>query len=56
MNAREKLNVAYLQVGLIVAGTLGVLTGSRIVFAVALVVLIVVGLQNGAIRTRRRGC
>jgi hypothetical protein len=55
MGARQKLNVSYLQGGVILAAVIGVLTNSWIVFGIALDVLIGGALHDGAIRLRGRG-
>jgi hypothetical protein len=54
MGARQKLNAAYVQGGLIVAAIVGALTQSWIVFAAAAVILIGLGLHGGEIRPRSR--
>jgi hypothetical protein len=54
MGARQKLNAAYVEGGLIVAALLGALAGSWIVFAAAAAVLIGLGLHGGEIRPRSR--
>jgi len=54
MGARQKLNAAYVQGGLIVAAIIGALARSWIVFAAASVVLIGLGLHDGEIRPRSR--
>jgi hypothetical protein len=55
MGARQKLNVAYAEGGLIVAVVFGLLAGSWTVFVVALAVLIGGGLGAGTLRLRGRG-
>ena len=54
MSARQKLNAAYIQGGLIVAALVGALAQSWVVFAIAAAVLIGLGLLGGEIRPRRR--
>src|SRR5436305_721899 len=53
MGARQKLNVAYGQGGLIVAALVGLLARSWAVFAAMCAVLIGLGLLGGEIRPRR---
>jgi hypothetical protein len=55
MNARKKLNWAYVNGTLVIAGTLGVVTGSWLVFLAPAGVLTVVNLASGAIRPNGRG-
>ena len=55
MGARQKLNAAYVQGGLIVAAIVGIMGQSWIVFAAAAVILIGLGLHGGEIRPRSRG-
>ncbi len=56
MNARKKLNVAYLNGCLLVAGIVGIVAGSWPVFVVALAVVALVSIYTGNIRLgpRRR--
>jgi hypothetical protein len=54
MSARTKLNGAYLAGSLAIAGTLGLLTGSGIVFLVSLGCLLVIDLVSGNIRPSGR--
>jgi len=55
MGARQKLNVAYVQGGLIVAALIGTLAQSWVAFAVSSAVLITLAWHGGEIRPRRRG-
>jgi hypothetical protein len=55
MSARQKLNAAYVQGGLILAVAVGALMQSWSAFAVAAVVLIGLSLHAGEIRPRGRG-
>ena len=55
MGARQKLNVAYLEGGLILAVAFGILAQSWAVFWVTLAVLIGGGLHAGTIRLGGRG-
>jgi hypothetical protein len=55
MGARQKLNIAHSQGGLIVAALVGVLARSWVVFAATSAVLIGLCLLGGEIRPRRRG-
>jgi hypothetical protein len=50
VNARNKLNIAYMNGALLVAGVIGVATQSLLVFGVALVVLVAVSVCAGEIR------
>ena len=54
MGAHTSLNSIYLTGALAVAGLLGGVTGSWIVFAICLIVLILVNLHAGRIRPRTR--
>jgi hypothetical protein len=54
MNARNKLNVAYLNGAVLLAIVAGVFTQSWLVFIVFLVVGVCVGLHFGSIRPNRR--
>jgi hypothetical protein len=54
MNARNKLNVAYLNGAILLAIVAGVLTQSWLVFIVFLVVGVLVCLHVGSIRPNRR--
>ena len=54
MSARQKLNAAYIQGGLIVAAFVGALVQSWVVFAIAAAVLIGLSLLGGEIRPRSR--
>ena len=49
MNARRKLNVAFLNGSLLLAGAIGIWTGSCLVFAVALVALVLGNVWAGYI-------
>jgi hypothetical protein len=53
--ARQKLNVAYIQIAVILAAALGALTGSWSVFGVALAALVAGALGDVKSRTRPRG-
>lgn len=53
MNARNKLNVAYLNGAVIVAGILGLLTQSWAIFGVVLIGLLIGNVLSGAIRSKR---
>jgi hypothetical protein len=50
LNARTKLNLAYLNGSGLMAAAAGVITGSWAVFAITLVVFIVISLASGDIR------
>ncbi|MNC98016.1 hypothetical protein D3C83_158580 [compost metagenome] len=50
MNARNKLNTAYLAGSLVVAGAAGWLTGSWGMFGIALAVLITINVLRGNVR------
>ncbi len=50
MNARWKLNSASLNTALLVAGTVGILTGSWTVFAIALAGVVATSVISGSIR------
>jgi hypothetical protein len=54
MNARNKLNVAYVNGSLFFAGIIGLLTQSWVIFGVALVALLIVNLCSGDIRPKRK--
>lgn len=54
MNARNKLNVAYLNGSLVLAGLIGPLTESGTIFVLALVGLLLMSLCSGDIRPNRR--
>lgn len=54
MNARRKLNVAFLNGSLLLAGAIGLWTGSCLVFAVALAALVMGNVWAGYIRLKRR--
>lgn len=54
MNARKKLNWAYVNGTVVIAGTLGAVTGSWLVFFVAAGVLTAANLASGAIRPNPR--
>lgn len=53
MNARNKLNIAYLNGAVIVAGIAGLLTQSWAIFGVVLVGLLIGNVITGAIRPKR---
>jgi hypothetical protein len=55
MNARQKLNLAYVNGAVVIAGVVGMLAKSWGVFCLALVVLVVIHLTSGGIRPERRG-
>ncbi len=46
MGARQKLNGAYLTGSLLIAGAIGVMTGSWLVFILAAIVLLAVNVNN----------
>jgi hypothetical protein len=54
MGARQKLNRAFLNGSLLLASLAGVLTGSWMVFATALVLLLIASVVAGEIRLRNR--
>ena len=54
MGARQKLNAASIQGGLIVAAVIGGLAQSWVAFAVTFAVMIGLALHGGEIRPRRR--
>ena len=54
MNARKKLNAAYLNGSLVIAVVIGVLAGSWTVFVLTLAALLVGNLLTGEIRPPRR--
>ncbi len=54
-DARQKLNVAYFNGCLILAAIIGAATGSRLVFVLALVALVLGGYVSGDIRPRSKG-
>jgi hypothetical protein len=54
MNARNKLNVAYFNGSVIVAGLIGMVIQSWPIFVAALAVLVIGNLIAGDIRTGRR--
>jgi hypothetical protein len=54
MNARGKLNRAYLNGSLLIAGAVGLVTQSWTIFAVTFVVLLVMDVCSDNIRLRRR--
>lgn len=53
MHARDQLNVIYFSGCLVVAATIGYLLQSSLVFLLALAVMLVIKLQDGAIRPTR---
>jgi hypothetical protein len=55
MGARQKFNVSYLRVALVLAAVGGVLTNSWAAFGIALAVLVAGALHDGAIRLHGRG-
>jgi hypothetical protein len=54
MNARQKLNLAYVNGAVLVAGLVGLLTESWGVFCLTLIVLVVIHLGSGGIRPERK--
>jgi hypothetical protein len=54
MNARGKLNVAYVNGALVIAGVVGMLAESWTLFWVSLVAVVIVHLGSGGIRPERR--
>jgi hypothetical protein len=54
MNARQKLNLAYVNGAVVIAGVVGLLAESWGVFCLALIVLMVIHLGSGGIRPERR--
>ena len=54
MNAREKLNIAYVNGALVVAGVLAMLAESWMVFWLSLIGLVIVHLGTGGIRPSNR--
>jgi len=54
MSARQKLNTAYIQGGLIVATVIGALAQSWVVFTITAAVLMGLSLLGGEIRPTRR--
>jgi hypothetical protein len=54
MNARQKLNLAYINGAVVISGVVGLLAGSWGVFCLALIVLVVIHLGSGGIRPERR--
>lgn len=54
MNARQKLNVAYVNGALWIAGIAGFFTGSWLVLAIVLSGSMVLGFSLGNIRPRKR--
>jgi hypothetical protein len=55
MNARQKLNLAYVNGAVVMAGVVGMLAKSWAVFWVSLVVVVIVHVGSGGIRPKRRG-
>jgi len=55
MGARSKLNGAFLNGSLLIAGMIGALTQSWIVFGLALAGLVIANLNSGEIRLTGRG-
>jgi hypothetical protein len=53
-NAREKLNKAYLAGSLLLAGLVGILAESWLIFLFALIVFVGLNLYSGEIRPNRR--
>jgi len=54
MGARNKLNAAYVNGAVIVAGLIGLLIQSWRIFVIALIVLLIGGLLSGGIRPQGR--
>lgn len=54
MNARTKLNYAYIEGSILIAGLLGLVIQSWPIFFAALVVLLIGNVVNGGIRPSRR--
>jgi hypothetical protein len=54
MGARNKLNVAHLNGNLLIAGLAGMFTGSFLVFAVGLAILVILDVHTGGIRPTKR--
>jgi hypothetical protein len=54
MNARNKLNIAFFQGSLLIAGLLGLALRSCSLFVVALIALVLVNLYAGNIRPNKR--
>ena len=54
MPARNKLNGAYLNGALILAGIAALIAGNGTTFVVGFVLLVVVGFVSGELRARRR--
>ena len=52
MSARHKLNTAYFQGAVVIAGVVGLATGSWKIFFLGLVILVAGGLYGGDIRPR----
>jgi hypothetical protein len=50
MGARNKLNAAHWNGNLIIAGLAGAATGSWLVFAIGLVILVILDVYSGGIR------
>lgn len=55
MGARTTLNGIYLTGAVVIAGLLGTATGSWLVFAISLVVLVLANMHSGRIRPKGRG-
>jgi hypothetical protein len=53
MNARTKLNAAYMTGSVVVAGVLGAVANSWLIFGIVLIVLIGINLSRGEIRPRQ---
>lgn len=53
MNAREKLNIAYVNGSLVIAAVAGGLTGSGVVFGVTLAILIALNVGMNNLRPRK---
>jgi hypothetical protein len=53
MGARKKLNSAHVCGSVLVAGGIGLLTGSWTIFGVSLAIILVLNIYDGSIRPRR---
>ncbi|HYV37043.1 MAG TPA: hypothetical protein VE988_15155 [Gemmataceae bacterium] len=52
MGARHKLNYIMLSIYVVVAGAIGILSGSWLVFWITLAIAVIVGLLSGDIRPK----
>lgn len=55
MGARHKLNQAYFNGSLLIAGAVGLATGSLAIFIVVFGVMVMLNLHSGDIRPNKRG-